>query len=287
METIAKKRDIAATGFAFAENPRWRDNRLWFADLHSRRVLAMDTSGKVETVVETPFAPSGIGFLPDGSLLIVAVHEMKIMRWKEGALSLHADLSHLARCGMNDMLVDPEGRAYAVQYGFAWRAGEKPVAVGLLAATPDGETGVAAPDVLTGNGMALSPDGRTFYIAESGGCRISAFDRDANGALSNRRLFAQLPDGHYPDGICIDDTGAVWASCCWGPGVVRVEEGGNITHLVPSEGKRHPFACVFGGEGRRTLYICTAEGEEPYEAKERMSSRIEAVEVGFRGAGLP
>ena len=153
---------------------------------------------------------------------------MKIMRWKDGVLSLHADFSHLARCGMNDMLVDPTGRAYAVQYGFDWRAGEKPVAVGLLTATPDGEAGIAAPDVLTGNGMALSPDGRTFYIAESGACRISAFDRDEEGNLSNRRLFAQLPDGYYPDGICIDDKGAVWASCCWGPGVVRIEEGGRI-----------------------------------------------------------
>jgi sugar lactone lactonase YvrE len=287
METITAKRDIAALGFAFAENPRWRENRLWFVDLHGSRVVAMDVNGKVETVLETPFAPSGIGFLPDGSLLIVAVHDMKIMRYHEGKLSLHADLSHLARCGMNDMLVDPDGRAYAVQYGFDWRAGEKPAAVGLLTVTPDGATAIAAPDVLTGNGMALSPDGRTFYIAESGGCRISAFDRDARGNLSNRRLFAQLPDGYYPDGICIDDTGAVWASCCWGPGVVRVEEGGKITHLAPSEGKHHPFACVFGGPDRRTLYICTAEGEEPHEAKQRMSSRIEAVEVGFTGAGLP
>lgn len=287
MHTFTAKPEVAATGFAFAENPRWHDGRLWFADIHGGRVCAMTPDGAVETIVTPPDAPSGIGFLPDGSLLVVAVHDMKIMRWKDGRLSDYADLSHLAKGGLNDMLVDPAGRAYAVQHGYDWRSDETPVAAALLCVEPDGSVGVAADGMASGNGMVLSPDGRTFIIAESAACRLSAFDRDEQGRLSNRRVFAQLPDGYYPDGICLDDTGAAWVSCCWGPGVVRVEDGGRITHMVPSEEGRNPFACVFGGPDRKTLYICTAEQEEPAAAKTRLSSRIEAIDVGFAGAGLP
>ena len=288
--TIATKPRIAADGFAFAENPRWHDGRLWFVDIHGGSVYALNEGGSVETIVTPPDAPSGIGFMPDGSLLVVAVHDMKIHRLQNGDLSEHADLSHIARCGLNDMLVDPQGRAYAVQHGFDWRAGETPVAADLLCVQPDGTVGPAAGSASrmeSGNGMALSPNGRTFLIAESGACRISAFDRDEQGRLSNRRIFAQLPDGYYPDGICIDDTGAAWVACCWGPGTIRVEEGGTITHFVPSDEGRNPFACVFGGPDRKTLYICTAEGEDPVSARAKMSSRIEAIEVGFTGAGLP
>lgn len=287
MHVFSTRPDVVAAGFAFAENPRWHDGRLFFADIHGGRVCAMDADGTVETIVVPPDAPSGIGFLPDGSLLVVAVHEMKIMRWHGGQLTEHADLSGVAKVGLNDMLVDPAGRAYAVQYGFDWRAGEAPVAAPLLMVRPDGRIGVAAEGLVTGNGMALTPDGRTFVIAESGACRLSAFDVDAEGGLSNRRIFAQLPDGHYPDGICLDSEGGAWVSCCWGPGVIRVEDGGKATHFVPIDGGRNPFACVFGGPDRRTLFICTAENEEPGEARARMSSRIEAIDVGFAGAGLP
>lgn len=199
--TIASKPRIVADGFAFAENPRWHDGRLWFVDIHG-------------------------------------------------------------------------GRVYVVQYGFDWRVGETPAAG-------------SASGMQSGNGMALSSDGRTFLIAESGACRVSAFDRDEQGRLSNRRIFAQLPDGYYPDGICIDNTGGAWIACCWGLGTIRVEEGGSITHLVPSDEGRNPFACVFGGPDRKTLYICTAKGEDPVSARAKMSSRIEAIEVGFTGAGLP
>lgn len=288
--TITDKPRVLADGFAFAENPRWHDGRVWFVDIHGGSVYALDPAGRLETIVSPPDAPSGIGFTPDGSMLVVAVHQMKIMRWADGVLTEHADLSHLARCGLNDMLVDADGRAYAVQHGFDWRNGEAPVAADLLCVQPDGRVAPAAGNesaMESGNGMALSPDGRTFLIAESGACRISAFDRDDQGRLSNRRIFAQLPDGYYPDGICIDDTGAAWVACCWGPGTIRVEDGGRITHLVPSDEGRNPFACVLGGPARKTLFICTAEAEEPGAALAKRSSRIEALEVGFSGAGRP
>lgn len=287
MTTRTASPRVVATGLAFAENPRWHDGRLFFSDMHGGRVCAMDEGGRVTTVVATPDTPSGIGFMPDGSLLVVAMHTLKVMRWQRGILAEHADLSHLAKVGINDMLVDSSGRAYVVQFGFDWRAGEAPVAAPLLVVQPDGRTGIAAPGLHTGNGMAQSPDGRTLIIAESGACRLSAFNVDATGRLSNRRLFAQLPERHYPDGICLDSEGGVWASCCFGPGVIRIEEGGRATHLVPMPEGRNAFACMFGGADRRTLYICTAETEAPDAARAQLTSRIEAVDVGFSGAGLP
>ena len=287
MHQFTQKPKIVATGFAFAENPRWHDGRLYFADIHGGRVCAMAVDGEVETLLAPPDSPSGIGFMPDGSLLVVAVHDLKIMRWRNGSLSEHADLSHLAKVGLNDMLVDPQGYAYAVQCGFDWRAGDAPGAAALLGVRPDGSVSIAADGLMTGNGMALSPDGRTFVIAESGACRLSAFERSSDGQLSQRRVFAQLPDGWYPDGICLDSEGGAWVAACYGPGVIRVEDGGRVTHLVPMADGRNAFACTFGGPDRRTLYICTAAKEEPGEARARMSSRIEAIDVGFTGAGLP
>ncbi len=287
MHVIAAQPRIVASGFAFAENLRWHNERLWFADIHGGAVYAVDGADALEQILTPPDSPSGIGFMPDQSLLIVAVHDMKIMRWKDGWLHVHADLSSMAKAGLNDMLVDPQGRAYAVQHGFDWRGGEPPVAAALLCVEPDGGVHVAAQGLESGNGMALTPDGGTFIVAESAACRLSAFDRDARGRLSNRRVFAQLPDGYYPDGICLDETGAAWVACCWGPGVIRVEAGGAITHVLPSAQGRNPFSCVFGGPDRKTLYVCTAEQEEPQSALARMASRIEAVDVGFAGAGLP
>ncbi len=286
-QIISKERTIVASGFAFAENPRWHDGRLYFADIHGGSVYALGMDGAVETIVTTPDSPSGIGFQPDGSLLVVAVNDLKVLRWKAGELSDHADLTQMAKFGLNDMLVDPEGGAYAVQYGFDWRAGDAPVGSALLRIEKDGSAGVAAEDLVVGNGMALSADGLTFLIAESAVCRVTAFDRSPDGRLSNRRIFAQLPEQHYPDGICLDSEGGAWVSCCWGPGVVRVTEGGEITHLVPITDGRNAFACCFGGPDRRTLYICTAAGEDPHEAMKTRSSRIEALDVGFVGAGLP
>lgn len=285
--TMTAMPTIVAAGFAFAENPRWHKGRLYFADIHGGRVCALAQNGEVETIVVPPDSPSGIGFMPDGSLLVVAVHELKIMRWQNGILSTHADFSHLARVGLNDMLVDPTGRAYVVQYGFDWRKGETPVAAALLTVDAQGRIGIAAEGFESGNGMGLSEDGRIFYIAESGGCRISTFDRDTLGRLTNRRVLVQLPDRYYPDGICLDSEGGVWIACCFGPGVLRVDRHGQATHLVPMPEGRTPFACVFGGPDRRTLYICTAATEEPEKARALLTSRIEAIDVGFAGAGLP
>ena len=160
---------------------------------------------------------------------------------------------------------------------------------------PDGSAHVAADGIMGPNGIVISAVGRTLITGESAGYVITAFDRDDKGRLFNRRVFAQPPAGHAPDGICLDSDGGVWAAIpvilgapgMFGPGVMRFEEGGRVTHLVPMPANRRALACMFGGADRRSLYICTARSFSEKEAVARRVGRIERVKTDFTGAGLP
>jgi sugar lactone lactonase YvrE len=103
--------------------------------------------------------------------------------------------------------------------------------------------------------MVITPDNRTLIISESFAGQLTAFDIDADGGLSNRRVFA---DGLGPDGIGLDAEGAVWVST-GGYSIVRVAEGGEVLQRVELRENRAPFAVMLGGPDRRTLFIMTAE----------------------------
>jgi sugar lactone lactonase YvrE len=279
--------ETVAGGFVFTEDPRWRGDRLVFVDMQNRRVHAVTPDGAVAELAVLDDTPSGLGFTPNGDLLVVAMNEEKIYRLSQGRLSLHADVSTLAGSGINDMAVDAEGRAYVVQFGFDYAKGEAFRASPLIVVQPDGAIGIAAPDLAVANGIVISADGRTLIVAESAGRRISAFDIGAGGILSGRRVFAELPEGHYPDGICLDSEGGVWASVIQ-QGIVRVEEGGRLTHHVKLPAGRNAYACMLGGPQRRDLYICTAETHEHDPAAAKRNAAIDRIrDVGFTGAGLP
>jgi sugar lactone lactonase YvrE len=146
-----------------------------------------------------------------------------------------------------------------------------------LSVTPDGVVSVAADDLWFPNGAVISPDGRTLLIAESFGAKISAFTIDAAGALSDRRVFANL-DGLYPDGMCLDAEGSLWVACAGGHRVIRVTAGGEIAETISLPG-RHAYACMLGGEDRRNLYICTSQDHFPDRTVKLRSGRIEVVRV--------
>ena len=276
-----------AGGFVFTEDPRWRDGRLFFVDMQNRRVHSVTPDGDVALVATLNDAPSGLGFMPNGDLLIVAMTEQKLYRLGAGGLSVHADLTALTGFGINDMAVDAEGRAYVVQFGYDYTKGGQMVPSPLIVVQPDGTPGVAAPGLAVGNGIVISGDGKTLIVAESAGRRISAFDIGAGGALSNRRVFAELPEGHYPDGICLDSAGGVWASTIQ-HGVIRVEDGGRVTHKVTLPAGRNVYACMLGGPDRRDLYLCTAETHEHGPATVLKNAAIDRIrDVGFKGTGLP
>ena len=280
-ESVTK---ILLDGLTFPEGPRWRDGKLWFSDFYSHRVIRVGLDGRPETVAEVSKRPSGLGWTPDGTLLVVSMLDRKLMRFKGGELEVVADLSELATGPCNDMVVDREGRAYVGNFGFDRHAGEPERTACIVRVDPDGTVARAADDLSFPNGTVITPDGKRLVVGETFTKRLTVFDIGAGGALANRRVFAQLQDCH-PDGICLDAEGAIWVADARGNRVVRVFEGGRIERTV-STGAQGAFACMLGGEDRRTLFICTCSGSGPAVA-DKLGGRIEFARVDVPGAGLP
>lgn len=271
----------------FTEDPRWRADRLYFSDTLAGRVCTVAVDGRLDVVAQLDDHCSGLGFMPDGELLIVSAGRRQLVLQDGGGLRVHADLAALAPQGINDMVVDRHGRAYVGELRFDPAQPLAPVPGKLFVVQPDGAVEVGADEMLMSNGCAIVDDGRTLLVAETMGSRITAFDIDAaSGRLGGRRVFAQLPQGHFPDGIAYDAHGGVWAACPYDHGVVRVEEGGRITHTLELPADRAAYACMLGGPQRQTLFLCTAARAGHAALVELKSSRIEAVQVGFAGAGL-
>ncbi|MEX2236815.1 MAG: SMP-30/gluconolactonase/LRE family protein [Dehalococcoidia bacterium] len=282
MKTYESK--VLTEGIVFGEGPRWHDGKLWVSDMYGLRVLTVDPGGAIETVVEVPKQPSGLGWMPDGSLLIVSMLDRKLLRLADGRLEEHADLSSLAGGPLNDMVVDGQGRAYVGNFGFDLSAGEPFQTTNLILVEPGGEARTVAADLRFPNGTVITPDGRTMIVAETFGSRLSAFDVAADGSLGERRTFAEIPD-KQPDGICLDAEGAVWVSCFGQDEFIRVHEGGDISASVKVS--RRAVACMLGGEDRRTLFLITAETTTADLAQGKSQGFIETVTVDVPGAGLP
>lgn len=285
---------VVREGLSFGEGPRWHDGRLWYSDFFDHAVHAFTPGGADERVVEVAGQPSGMGWMPDGSLLIVSMTDRRVLRLSpDGALSEHADLTKWAPFHCNDMVVDAAGRAYVGHFGFdiyPRMAGEsdgpEPRLATLIRVDPDGQVSVAAEEMAFPNGTVITPDGQTLIIGESGGRRLTAFDVAADGGLSNRRVWADLaPHNVGPDGICLDASGAVWVANAGGPIAVRVAEGGEL--LDVAHFSQTCYACMLGGEDGRELYAMTATSALPAQAAASRSARIESVRVGVGHAGLP
>jgi sugar lactone lactonase YvrE len=301
MGTVTSAPRSFLEGLVFPEGPRWHGNRLWFSDIHGHRVMAVTPEGETEVVARID-QPSGIGFLPDGSLLAVSMRRRELVRVAAGEQTRHADLSGFAQDFANDMIVDTEGRAYVGCR--AHRERGKPARIDCVALVqPDGAVELAADEMVGPNGSVITPDGHTLIVAETHAHRITAFDRDRHGRLSNRRPFAVLPDKTFPDGMCLDSSGAVWVGTGFGGRFLRVQEGGTILDEL-ALGNRWGVACVLGGPGRRTLYLLTAEttldslaamvNAEASDfdahlawALTQSTGRVEAADVEVAGAGLP
>jgi sugar lactone lactonase YvrE len=272
-------------GLTFPEAPRWHDGRLWFSDFYTHRVVAVDPGGRAETMLEIPQRPSGLGWAPDGALLVVSMLDRRLLRVENGKPRMHADLSALATGPCNDMVVDGQGRAYVGNFGYDRHKGEPPRTTCLARVDPDGRVTRAAEDLFFPNGTVITPDGRTLIIGETQAHRLTAFDVAADGRLDNRRVWASLDENVFPDGMCLDAEGAIWVSDARGPALLRVREGGKVDRTV-STGTRFAFACMLGGADRRTLFVCTSTGSGPAMADKR-DGAIETVRVDVPGAGLP
>ena len=274
---------ILVDGLMFPETPRWHNEKLWFSDMIGRKVYAVDTNGNLEEIVEVPKGPSGLGWLPDGRLLVVSVSDRCLMRLDPDGLKEAADMSKLSEFNCNDMVVDEQGRAYVGNFGYDMLGGKPFAPATLIMVTPEGDARIVADNMAFPNGAVITPDGKTLVVGESRGACLTAFDIAKDGSLSNRRIWAQLEKGRMPDGICLDAEGAVWVSTPGQGDVIRVHEGGDISQTV--KGKKPAFACMLGGEDGRTLFLCTAISAESFRGK--AGGQIEYVCVDVPGAGKP
>ena len=289
---VGPRRTILS-GLYFGEGPRWHDGALWFSDMHDHRVVRTDLDGNAETVVEvTHDEPSGLGWLADGRLLVVAMESQKLLRLDPGGLVEHADLSPLVDGSINDMIVAADGTAYVGHMGYRIHDGGSPGPGCTVMVRPDGTASIAAADLAAPNGHVLTDDGRTLIVAESAGSRLTAFDVAADGSLANQRVYAELTPVKEgvpvapPDGICLDSEGAVWVADPIGARVFRVRRGGEVTDQIDFDDVI-PVACVLAGPDRRTLCICVAADWRRDVVRQARTGRIDAVEVAVAGAGRP
>jgi sugar lactone lactonase YvrE len=276
---------LAVEGLAFPESPRWHDDRLWFSDVYDFALKTVDLSGQSRVVASVPGRPSGLGVLPDGRMLMATALERVLYAVDDdGTMQATADLSSLATGLLNDMVVDRQGRAYVGDTGFNVAAGEpfKPGCTWLVA--PGREPEVAADDMHLHNGCAISPDGRTLYVAETFAARISRFDIDADGRLSNRQIHAELSS--RPDGLCLDREEHLWVAMVQDSEFVRLDPSGAIVDRLPSP-ESFALACVLGGPDRSQLFLCSADTSMERLRDGDSRGSIHVVEVPVSGAGLP
>jgi sugar lactone lactonase YvrE len=264
-------------GFCFGEGPRWFEGLLWFSDMLGEAVHTVDLLGARSTLALPGHRPSGLGFRPDGTLLITSTSHRSVLRYDGESVTTVADLSGVAPADLGDMVVDAAGRAYI---GSQARSGGV-----IIRLDTDDTVTVVADGLDFPNGMAITPDGETLIVAESIGRRLSAFTVDVAAALSGRRVFADALDGP-PDGIALDADGGVWTSMTLAHEFQRIVAGGEVTDRIEI-GDRAAIACMLGGPERRTLFLLSSATAYPEQLIGTLDSRVDTAIVDIPGAGFP
>ena len=281
-------------GLYFGEGPRWHNGRLWFSDFYDHAVKSMDTAGRVSIEHRFEDQPSGLGWLPDGRLLVVSMRALKVLRQEGRGFVEHADLSGLARHMCNDMVVDGNGRAWVGNFGFDLDAelsrrgvasvvAEHP-STNLVRVDPDGSVHLAAREMHFPNGTVVTPDGKTLVVGETLASCLTAFDILADGSLANRREWAALGQ-RAPDGICLDADGNIWVANAVAPECVLIAPGGEVLQVVATS--QNCYACMLGGDDGRDLYAVTALTSHHDVAAVERTGKIETARVKTPGAGWP
>lgn len=294
-----------ASGFSYLECPRWHDGALVVSDFYTHRVLRVGADGTSTELAAVPQQPSGLGWLPDGRMLVVSMRDRTVLRQEpDGTLVVHADLTGLASWHLNDMVVDERGRAWVGNFGFDLMGGADIAPGELIRVDPDGTATVVARDMMFPNGCVITPDGTTLLVAETVGQRITAFTITDDGALTERRewaTFGPAPTGTSmadvvatavlaPDGMCLDADGAVWVADALGGRVVRVappsggQGGAVLDEIAVGSGV---FACMLGGDDGRTLYLCSAPSFAEHERRDTRDAVLLSVRVDAPAAGRP
>jgi sugar lactone lactonase YvrE len=289
-------------GGSFFEGPRWHEGRWWVSDFYRHLVLAIDPGGQAEEVLEVEGQPSGLGWLPDGSLLVVSMRDHRVLRRSAGGdVTVHADVSEHCGGHLNDMVVDRHGRAYVGEFGFDLMGGADPEVANLIRVDPDGRSSVAAGEMMFPNGSVITEDGQTLIVGETAGARYTAFTIGDDGALRDRRVWAQLaptpelgtleetlPQLRFgPDGCCLDAEGQIWSADEVNARCARVAPGGEVVEEVPAPEGLDVFACMLGGEDGRTLLMCAAPDFFEQARSRAREAVLLTTRVDVPHAGLP
>ncbi|WP_322047437.1 SMP-30/gluconolactonase/LRE family protein [Paraburkholderia sp. J67] len=292
---------VVAEGFTYLEGPRWYKGMLWFVDFYSYGVYCMKHDGSVNKVVDIEQQPSGLGWLPDGRMLVVSMKDRRVMRLEnDGKLVVHADIWDHCGGHANDMVVARNGNAYVGNFGFDLMGGASHKDTGLVLIRPDGSSQKVAEGLAFPNGSVITPDGKKLIVNELFGNRISQFDIRPDGTLGPRRDFANFgelgdePDVGIrlqrakviPDGLALDAEGAVWFADTINRRAVRVAEGGKILDEV-STAPDGVFAVALGGEDGKTLFMCAAPDWDEGARKVAREGRMLSTRVSVGHAGTP
>lgn len=287
---------VVREGLSFGEGPRWHDGRLWYSDFYRHGVYSMAPDGSDERLEhEVSTQPSGLGWLPNGDLLCVSATDHRILRFSPEGESTFADISEHCGFWANDMVVSDAGFTYVGNFGFDLDTllaevgvegllASPPPTTNLVVLDPEGRVVQVVADMAFPNGSVITPDGRTLIVGETMAFRLSAFDIAPDGTLGARRVWAQM-DFVATDGMCLDAEDQVWLANAVTNECLRVREGGEVTATLTTS--QTSFACMLGGDDRRTLFVMTAPSSDRFKIAEKTLGRIEVAEVHVAGAGLP
>jgi sugar lactone lactonase YvrE len=275
------------------ECPRWNKGALWFVDIWGHQVLRLDGDGIAHVVHQFPDdeEPAGLGWLPDGRLLVVGTLGRVVYVLDGDDVGVHADLREFTPFPLNDMIATSDGTAYVSGFGWdVWGDDAAYADSNLIRVRPDGRADVVVEAMMAPNGMAITDDGSTLFVAEPAGGRLSRFSVTASGELRDRHLvpLEKAAGAEYvtPDGICVDADGAVWAADPLGRRVIRVLPDGTIERVVPVD-VGYPLACVLGGSDRRTLFIAVGAATSKRDRPAQSQGRLLATTTDVPGAGRP
>jgi sugar lactone lactonase YvrE len=274
-------------GGAFFEGPRWHAGRWWISDFYRHAVFTVDSDGREHEELTVEGQPSGLGWLPDGSLLVVSMQDRRLLRRSpSGEVTVHAEVGHFCGGPLNDLVVDANGRAYVGNFGFDLMACEEPKPTGLIRVDSDGSTALAAEELLFPNGTVITEDGGTLIVGETYARRYVAFTIAPDGSLADRRVWVETPD-LAPDGCTLDAEGHIWSADARGGRACRLAPSGDIVEEIAAPEGLQFYACMLGGDDGRTLLLCAAPD---FSARRRSRAR-EAVlftaTVDVPHAGLP
>ncbi|WP_299490037.1 SMP-30/gluconolactonase/LRE family protein [uncultured Shewanella sp.] len=282
------KLKCVAKGLSYPESPRWHKGELWFTDVFSGEIKVLDGQQQLRLVAKYEGALSGIGWMPNGDFCAVSVFEHSVLKLNDdGQFYIWANLDDEGSFASNDMIIDERGNAFIGNISFNYMQGESPRLGNIKHLDSDGHCLTAVTEIGTANGMAVSLDGNTLFVAETFADCLSAYQLNSHGVLTNKRQVAYFPKGSCPDGICLDNQGAVWVACSQSCLVYRVNLQGEYLEQISLPDEVHPLACVLGGKERRTLFIMTTKTFDPEEATSLLTGAIYSLDIEYSGVGKP